>query len=147
MFMTKRVLVAMSGGVDSSLTAALLKEQGHVVEGVTMKLSPGVCCDIASAQAVCEHLGIPHRVLDAQEAFSKDVIGNFISEYRLGRTPNPCIRCNDLVKFRLLLEYAIRNGFDYLATGHYARVERDENSGRFLLRKGIDEGKEQSYFL
>ena len=86
----------MSGGVDSSVTAALLLEQGFQVEGVTMKLTAGSVCDIGSAQAVCQHLGIPHRMIDAQEAFSRHVIGDFVSEYRRGRTPNPCIRCNDL---------------------------------------------------
>src|SRR5574337_988868 len=145
--MTKRVLVAMSGGVDSSVTVALLLKQGLEIEGVTMKLTAGVCCDIGSAQAVCSHLGIPHRVIDAQTEFSQDIINDFIAEYRRGRTPNPCIRCNDLVKFRLLLQYALSNGFDYLATGHYARIEQDPQSSRYLLKKGIDEGKDQSYFL
>jgi tRNA-specific 2-thiouridylase len=145
--MTKRVLVAMSGGVDSSLTAALLLEQGFVVEGVTMKLASGLCCDIASAVAVCGRLGVPHRVLDAQEAFSRNIIEDFISEYRRGRTPNPCIKCNDLIKFHLLLSFARENGFDFLATGHYARIEHDRATDRFFLKKGIDAGKDQSYFL
>ncbi len=147
MNMNKRVLVAMSGGVDSSTSAAILRDQGFEVSGVTMKLSPGVCCDIASALAVCEHLGIPHRILDAQDAFSRDIIEDFISEYRQGRTPNPCIRCNELIKFRMLLDYARSNGFDFLATGHYARIERDQAMGRLILKKGIDEEKDQSYFL
>jgi tRNA-specific 2-thiouridylase len=145
--MTKRVLVAMSGGVDSSVTTALLQNQGFVVEGVTMKLTAGLCCDIGSAAAVCKLLRIPHRVIDAQAEFSGTVISDFISEYLRGRTPNPCIKCNDLVKFCLLLEYALTNGFDYLATGHYARVEQDHQSSRYLLKKGIDAGKDQSYFL
>ncbi|HEX9020656.1 MAG TPA: 7-cyano-7-deazaguanine synthase, partial [Nitrospirota bacterium] len=145
--MTNRVLVAMSGGVDSSVTAALLLKQGMEVEGVTMKLTAGVCCDIGSAQAVCSRLGIPHHLVDAQAEFSQNIINDFISEYRRGRTPNPCIRCNDLVKFHLLLQYARSNGFDHLATGHYARIERDPRSSRFLLKKGVDEGKDQSYFL
>src|SRR5512142_2840128 len=121
--MPKRVLVAMSGGVDSSAAAGVLLKQGWEVEGVTMKLAAGLCCDIDSAQAVCRELGVPHRMIDAQAEFSRDIVDNFISEYQRGRTPNPCIKCNELVKFQLLLEYARLNGFGHLATGHYARVE------------------------
>ncbi len=137
----------MSGGVDSSVTAALLLKQGLAVEGVTMKLTAGLCCDIGSAQEVCRNLDIPHRMINAQAEFSQSVISDFISEFRSGRTPNPCIRCNDIIKFDLLLSYARANGFDYLATGHYARIDHDEISSRFVLRKGIDEAKDQSYFL
>src|SRR5262245_57408243 len=128
--MTYRVLVAMSGGVDSSVAAAILRKEGMAVEGATMKLAAGLCCDIGSAQEVCRQLDIPHRMIDAQTEFSRDVVGNFIAEYHRGRTPNPCIKCNELVKFHLLLEYARSNGFDYLATGHYARIEQDPRSSR-----------------
>jgi tRNA-specific 2-thiouridylase len=145
--MSKRILVAMSGGVDSSVAAALLLKQGFTVEGVTMKLTAGLCCDIGSAQAVCSHLGIPHHIIDAQNAFSQNIVNDFIAEYRRGRTPNPCIRCNDLVKFRHLLQYARSNGFDHLATGHYARIEYNAARSRFVLKKGVDAGKDQSYFL
>jgi len=145
--MTKKVLVAMSGGVDSSVTAAILKQQGFDVTGVTMKLTAGRCCDIGSAQEVCRHLGIEHRIIDAQYEFSRDVVNDFIAEYRQGRTPNPCIRCNDLVKFSHLLQYTHANKFDLLATGHYARIEQDPHANRFVLKTGVDESKDQSYFL
>ena len=137
----------MSGGVDSSLAASLLLKQGFDVEGITMKLSPGVCCDIGSAQEVCAHLGISHGVIDMQKEFARSIVHDFVAEYRSGRTPNPCIRCNELIKFRTLMQYARTHDFDYLATGHYVRIAHDENTGRSLLKKGVDEEKDQSYFL
>jgi tRNA-specific 2-thiouridylase len=145
--MHKRILVAMSGGVDSSVAAALLLRQGMEVEGITLKLTSGLCCDIGSAQAVCEQLSVPHRTIDVQSEFTHTVVQNFISEYQHGRTPNPCIRCNDIVKFQLLLDYARSNGFHALATGHYACIEHDPMTDRFLLKKGADAAKDQSYFL
>jgi len=145
--MTQRVLVAMSGGIDSSYAAALLQQQGYRVEGVTMKLSPGICCDIASAQSVCSHLGIPHRVIDLQQEFEQNVIRNFIDEYRAGRTPNPCVRCNDIIKFQVLLTHARESGYDLLATGHYARIVQSGAGARSELRTGRDLDKDQSYFL
>lgn len=136
----------MSGGVDSSLAAALLLEQGYDVQGVTLKLSAGVCCDIASAMAVCEQLGIDHRVIDAQDLFSRAIVDEFVAEYRRGRTPNPCVRCNELVKFSVLLDHARTQGCDLLATGHYARIDQDA-SGMHRLLMGLDPAKDQSYFL
>ena len=137
----------MSGGVDSSVAAALLQQQGYEVEGVTMKLTAGLCCDIGSALAVCKHLGIPHHLIDLQKEFTSAVIGNFVDEYRKGRTPNPCIRCNDIIKFRTLLTYAREHAFEFLATGHYARIGQDPAASRCTLKKGSDAGKDQSYFL
>lgn len=151
-----RVLVAMSGGVDSSVAAALLKEEGHDVVGVTMKTfcysgTPAhakTCCGldgIADARRVAVALGIPHYVFDVEDAFTKDVIDDFVSEYARGRTPNPCVRCNGTTKFRDLLERGRSLGCDAIASGHYVRWE--ERDGVPRLRRGVDRGKDQSYFL
>jgi tRNA-specific 2-thiouridylase len=151
-----RVLVAMSGGVDSSVAAALLVEEGHEVVGVTMKTfcyseTPGhgrTCCGldgIADARRVAVALGIPHYVFDVEEEFSRDVIDDFVSEYAEGRTPNPCVRCNGNTKFRDLLTRGHALGCDRIASGHYVRSRRGPE-GSALLR-GVDAAKDQSYFL
>ncbi|HVX40737.1 MAG TPA: tRNA 2-thiouridine(34) synthase MnmA, partial [Gemmatimonadaceae bacterium] len=149
--MKERVLVAMSGGVDSSVAAALLVEQGYDVVGATMKLfchdddlPDRPCCSLDSvndARRVCQALGVPHYVLNLESAFGSDVVDNFVAEYAAGRTPIPCVRCNTFTKFRDLLHKA--DGIDarWIATGHYARVADGE------LHRGLDPAKDQSYFL
>lgn len=156
--MTPRtVLVAMSGGVDSSVAAALLVEQGHRVIGVTMKTfcyseaeGPSQSCcgldGILDARAVAERLGIPHYVFDVEREFTRDVIDDFVAEYARGRTPNPCVRCNGNTKFRDLLKRGAMLGCDSIATGHYARVGTDAAGNPRLLR-GRDVNKDQAYFL
>lgn len=151
------VAVAMSGGVDSSVTAALLKEQGYDVIGITMHLwssdeadNPQGCCSLAAvedAKRVAEKIGIPHRVLNMQVEFVRRVVDDFIEEYKRGRTPNPCVRCNELMKFDLLLQEARKLGADKIATGHYARVAFDEERGRWLLKRAVNRAKDQSYAL
>ena len=142
------VYVAMSGGVDSAAAALLLMQAGHQVRGVTLRLrTDGQEEDLDSARAVADKLGIPHIVLDQRELFCRTVMDKFVAEYVAGRTPNPCVDCNRCVKFGALLDWALEQGADFLATGHYARVDRDPVSGRYLLLRGLDRRKEQSYFL
>ena len=156
-----RLVVAMSGGVDSSVAAALLAEQGHDVIGVSMQLYDvsgqtdgnrtfGSCCtidDLNDARKVASAIGIPHYILNFERQFDEHVVSNFVSEYTSGRTPLPCAHCNGDLKFATLLDRARAFGAEGVATGHYARVERDELTGRHLLRRGIDQAKDQSYFL
>ena len=156
--MEKRtVLVAMSGGVDSSVAAALLVEQGHRVIGVTMKTfcyserggPTRTCCGldgIMDARRVADRLGIPHYVFDVEKDFTRDVIDDFVAEYAAGRTPNPCVRCNGNTKFRDLLKRGAALGCDAIATGHYARMGATPEGEPVLLR-GVDRNKDQAYFL
>ena len=155
----QKVVVAMSGGVDSSVAAAILVQEGYDVIGVTMQIWPATvteekfsrtCCSLSAvedARRVAARLGIPHYVLNFKDIFEELVIDNFIEEYRRGRTPNPCIRCNRFVKFEALLAKAQALGADYVATGHYSRIVHDEARGRWLLKRGVDRSKDQSYAL
>lgn len=147
-----RVLVAMSGGVDSSVTAHLLVQEGHDCAGATMVLhdspqDPKVARDLSDAATVAARLGIDHEVLDWRSAFQDLVVRSFVDAYETGRTPNPCYTCNRTVKFGLLLDYARAQGFDYLATGHYAQVQPGASTKRQELRCAADTAKDQSYFL
>ena len=158
--MAERVVVAMSGGVDSSVTAALLKKRGYDVIGVTLRLweepsscqieNEKACCSLSNvddAKAVASILGIPHYTLDFRQIFQQDVIDYFVQSYAKGQTPNPCIACNRYIKFGLLWEKAAQLGADYLATGHYARVAWNEERGLYELHRGADHHKDQSYVL
>lgn len=146
-----KIAVAMSSGLDSSVAAAILKSEGHQVIGITMRILPSDSLaaetGIKNAQEVARILGIPHHVIDLKPVFQELVIDEFCREYARGRTPNPCTRCNRFLKFGALWDKARELGADYMATGHYARVEMDETGGRYLLKKGIDPAKDQSYVL
>jgi tRNA-specific 2-thiouridylase len=153
-----RIVVAMSGGVDSSVAAALLADEGHEVIGVSMQLydqsdgqtSFGSCCsidDLHDARRVAAAINIPHYIMNFERQFDEQVVSNFVREYSAGRTPLPCARCNSNLKFATLSEQARGFDADIVATGHYARVERDETSLRYRLRRGLDPSKDQAYFL
>ncbi len=148
----KSVILGMSGGVDSSVSALLLKEQGFDVKGVALKLwafnAENPCCsadDLRDARTTARQIGIGFDVLDMQDVFRETVVGYYVSELAAGRTPNPCAVCNDRLKFGLLLDYALENGYDFVATGHYARITEDAEG--FHLKKAADRTKDQSYFL
>jgi tRNA-uridine 2-sulfurtransferase len=154
----QRVVCGMSGGVDSSATAALLIEQGYDVIGITLKLWPQDCVNraedkccgpqaVTDARAVCDKLGVPYYLIDEAAEFQKHVIQYFADEYKAGRTPNPCVMCNQNLKFGRLIDRADQLGADFIATGHFARIEKNADGSRHLLKRGRDSRKDQSYFL
>lgn len=156
--MKKKILIAMSGGVDSSAAAYLLNNGENECKGITLKLfqnkDVGIksdCCendaDIRDAKAICERLGIEHEVLEKCEKFKRCVIDNFVDSYLDGRTPNPCIECNKHIKFTTVLEKANLDGYSHIATGHYCSIVYDKESGRYLIKKAVDLSKDQTYVL
>ncbi|MBE6682452.1 MAG: tRNA 2-thiouridine(34) synthase MnmA [Ruminococcaceae bacterium] len=157
--MDKKIIAAMSGGVDSAVCAFLLKSRGYTAKGVTLKLfenedigafderNCGSDEDINDAKKVCERLGMEHEVLSLKEKFKKCVMDDFACKYFDGLTPNPCIECNKHIKFTSILDKYSAEGFTHVATGHYCSIIYDEGSGRYLIKKAIDEGKDQTYVL
>ena len=148
--MNKRVLLGMSGGVDSSVSAILLKEQGYEVIGMTLELYGGTCCNtdaVMGAKAICNSIGIPHITYNLKDEFKCRVIDNFIEEYSNQRTPNPCIECNKYMKFGAMYEKAQEMECDYIAIGHYAKMEYSEKYEQYVLRKAKNLLKDQSYVL
>ena len=156
--MSKKVAVAMSGGLDSSYALIKLKKEGYSVFGVTLKLfcyadrpaSPSSCCSIDAvrhARGICKSLGVPHYVIDGEEVFGKEVIDYFIKAYKRGLTPNPCVVCNRKIKWGYLLDKAEEYGAEFIATGHYARSSYWEEKKRYLLKCGLDREKDQAYYL
>lgn len=146
----KKVMIAMSGGVDSSVAAYLMQKEGYECMGATMKLYDKACGaadDAKDAAKVAEAFSMPFELLDFTDAFDAAVIKRFVNTYMEGGTPNPCIECNRYLKFHRLMQRMQELDYDYVATGHYARIEYCEESGRYLLKKGIDESKDQSYVL
>ena len=146
----KKALIGMSGGVDSSVAAFLTRQEGFSCIGATLRLHDRSCGgsdDVADARSVACRLGFDHVVLEAREEFAENVMDPFVSCYESGRTPNPCIRCNRTMKFGLMLEKALEMGCDCVVSGHYARIRRDDTTGRYLLYKAADRAKDQTYFL
>ena len=152
--MEKKALIAMSGGVDSTVAAFLMIDKGYICEGATLELLNTVlpkCClsnhDIEDARNIANQLGFAHHTLDYSEVFQHEVVDYFVDAYETGYTPNPCVNCNRFLKFGKFLDFTLQQGFDYIVTGHYAEIEYDESNNRYLLKKAKYLPKDQTYFL